>query len=84
MTHRECTPEEGQRWQQDHSAGYAAGRGDGRWERVPRIALIDVPADVPGETGSSYVARHLGIAWQIGYSSAYRYELENKCRLVTS
>jgi len=83
MTHRECTAEEGQQWQRDHSGGYAAGRGDGRQDRAPRTGLIGIPADVPGETGASYVARHLGIAWQIGYSAAYRFERDSKCRLVT-
>ena len=77
MTHRECTPEEAKRWTHDYSDGYAAGRGDGRWNRAPRIPLIDVPPDIPGETGSAYVARHVGIAWQIGYSAAYRYAREH-------
>jgi len=73
MAHRECTPEEAQRWTREHRDGYAAGRGDGRWGRAPRIDLIEVPPDIPGETGSAYVARHVGIAWQIGYSSGYEY-----------
>ena len=73
MSHRECTAEEGQRWQHDHSDGYAAGRGDGRWDRAPRIPLIDIPPDIPGETGSAYVARHVGNAWAIGYATGYQY-----------
>jgi hypothetical protein len=74
--YRECTPEEGQRWQRDHSDGYATGRADGYWHRAPRIELIKIPPDIPGETGAAYVARHVGIAWQIGYSAAYRYARE--------
>lgn len=77
MTHRECTAGEARRWTHDHSDGQAAGRGDGRWNRAPRVPLIDIPADIPGETGAAYVARHVGIAWQIGYSAAYRYAREH-------
>ena len=77
MTHRQCTPEEARQWTRDHSDGYAAGRGDGRWGRAPRVPLIDVPPDIPGETGAAYVARHLSNAWQIGYSGAYRYAREH-------
>lgn len=77
MRQRECTPEEAQRWTREHSDGYQAGRGDGRWGRAPRIPLIEIPPDLPGECGAQYVARHIGIAWQIGYSGAYRYAREH-------
>lgn len=76
VTHvqRECTEAEGQLWQERHGDGYRAGRGDGRWNRAPRIDLIDIPPELPGECGAQYVARHVGIAWEIGYTHAYRYE----------
>lgn len=71
---RMCTPEEGQRWQHDYSEGYRVGRGDARWNAAPRIGLIEIPAELPGEYGAQYVARCVGIAWQIGYTRAYRFE----------
>ena len=71
---RECTPEEGQRWQHDYTEGYRVGRGDVRWNQAPRIPLIEIPPEDPFESGAVYVARHVGIAWQIGYTRAYRYE----------
>lgn len=77
MAHRECTPEEAERWTREHSDGYATGRSDGRWSRPPRIQLIEVPPDLPCETGSQWAARHLESAWAIGYSSAYRYAREH-------
>lgn len=73
-TQRECTPEEGQHWQAQHSDGYRAGRGDARFARGPRIDLIEVPPEIPGECGSRYVARHVGQAWEIGYTRGYLYE----------
>lgn len=72
---RECTPEEGQHWQQQRSDGYAAARGDILWNQGPRIPLVDEPGEVPGETGAQYVARHVGQAWELGYSAAWRWEL---------
>ena len=71
---RECTEDEAQLWHRRYTDGYQAGRGDGRWNRVPRIPLIEIPAEVPCESGAAYVARHVGIAWEIGYARAYRYE----------
>ena len=70
----ECTPEQGQRWQEQFSEGYQVGRGDARWNASPRIPLIEIPAENPYETGSRYVTRNLPIAWEIGYTRAYRYE----------
>lgn len=77
MRQRECTAEEGERWRRDRGDGYQAGRGDGRWNRPPRIPLIEVPPDLPGECGAQYVARHVGIAWQMGYAEGYRYAREH-------
>ena len=70
----ECTPEQGQQWQHDYSEGYRIGRGDVFWNMAPRIPLIDIPPEIPGETGSRYVTRYVHLAWQIGYTRAYRYE----------
>ena len=70
---RECTSEESQRWRRDYTDGYQAGRGDARWNAAARIPLIVIPPEVPSESGAAYVARHLGIAWQIGYTRAYRF-----------
>lgn len=77
MAHRECTPEEAERWRRDYSDGYAAGRGDGRCGRAPRIGLVEIPSDLPGETGAAWVARNLAGAWAIGYSGAYRWERDH-------
>jgi hypothetical protein len=71
----ECTAEQGQQWQEQYGEGYRVGRGDARWNASPRIPLIEIPPEDPYETGSVYVARHAGIAWQIAYTRAYRYEL---------
>lgn len=73
MTQRECTPAESEQWTAQHGEGYRAGAGDARADRAPRIQLVPIPADVPGETGSRYVARHVGRAYAIGYSSGYMY-----------
>lgn len=70
----ECTAAQGATWQARHSDGYQAGRGDTRRGHGNRIALIDVPPELPGENGAQYVARHVGIAWEIGYTEAWRYE----------
>jgi hypothetical protein len=67
---RECTPEESQLWRERYSDGYKAGRGDVQWNSVRGDLVIDIPAELPGECGAQYVARHVGIAWQIGYTSA--------------
>lgn len=71
---RECTPEEGERWQAQYADGARVGAGDGRFGREPRIPLVEEPAEIPGECGSQYVARHVDRAWQIAYSHAYRYQ----------
>jgi len=73
---RECTAEEGELWTARYTEGYRCGRSDMRSStghlRWPE-RVISIPADVPGESGAQYVARHFGIAWQIGYSRAYLY-----------
>ena len=71
---RECTPEEGQAWQENYTEGYRVGRGDARWNAEPRIPLIEIPEERPFETGAQHVARYWRLAWQIGYTRAYRYE----------
>lgn len=71
---RECTAEEGQRWQDQYGDGYQSGRGDARSNTIRHELLLDVPPEVPGETGSRYVARYVGLAWRIGYSDAVRFE----------
>ncbi|HMH89936.1 MAG TPA: hypothetical protein VK586_02500 [Streptosporangiaceae bacterium] len=74
QTQRECTAEEAAVWRARHSDGYQAGRGDARCGHGNRFELIEVPAELPGENGAQYAARHVGIAWEIGYTSAWRYE----------
>jgi hypothetical protein len=72
----ECTAEQAQQWERRFSDGYRAARGDIGGNAGPRIELAPgVPADVPGENGAEYVARHVGRAWEIGYVSAWEYEL---------
>jgi hypothetical protein len=73
MARNECTPEQGQEWQTRHGDGYSAARGDITWNQPPRIALIDIPPETPGETGAEYVAQHVDKAWAIGYTSAWRH-----------
>ncbi len=70
----ECTPEQNERWRTQYSEGYRVGRGDVQWNAEPRIPLVSIPAEMPGETGAEYVAKHAGLAWQIGYARAYRFE----------
>lgn len=70
----ECTEEQGATWRERHSDGYQAGRGDARRGHGNRFELIEVPAELPGENGAQYVARHVGIAWSIGYAEAWAYE----------
>ena len=72
---RECTLEEGQRWQAQYSEGYRVARGDIRWNQPPRVALVAVPEELPFECGAQYVARHVGQAWVIGYTRAWEWEL---------
>ena len=74
----ECTAEQGQQWSDQFGEGYRVGRGDARWNSGPRIPLIDVPADIPGESGAQYVTRWAHLAWQIGYTRAYRYQLSDR------
>jgi len=73
MQQRECTPDEGSLWRERYTDGYSTGRGDGRANRAPRMELVTIPAEVPGENGSQYVARHVGIAREIGYTRGYRF-----------
>jgi hypothetical protein len=68
---RECTADEGAAWQRLFGDGYATGRGDARRGHGNRFPVIDVPAELPGENGARYVARHVGIAWEIGYANAW-------------
>jgi hypothetical protein len=70
---REATPEESALWQARYGSGYSRGRTDGQWGDVDGCLLIDVPGEIPGECGSRYVARHLGIAYQIGYTRGVQY-----------
>lgn len=70
----ECTPEQGQLWQAQYGDGYSAGRGDGKGCGSRDGALIDIPAELPGENGAEYVARHAELAWRIGYTRAWDYE----------
>jgi len=67
----ECTAEQAGLWAERYQDGYRTGRGDARWNAAPRIELIAIPAEVAYETGAQYVARHVSIAWQIGYTRAY-------------
>lgn len=67
----EATADVGQLWRERYSDGYRTGRGDAHWGAAPRIDLIVMPAEVAYETGAEYVARHVAIAWQIGYTRAY-------------
>jgi hypothetical protein len=75
VVQRECSAEEGQRWQSRFGEGYRAGRDDVRWNAGPRIPLIEVPEEHPGECGAQYVARYVDLAWEIGYTRAYVYEM---------
>ena len=69
---REATAGESAQWQERYGDGYQAGRGDARWNRGPRDgALTEIPAELPGETGAQYVARHVALAWRIGYTRAW-------------
>ncbi len=77
---RECTPEEGKRWQEQRSEGYRVALGDIKWNAEPRIPLVDEPREVPGETGAQYVARHVSQAWELGYSAAWRWEYGKAAR----
>jgi len=70
---RECTEAEGALWQERFTAGYSHGRQDAKWNQVRADVLCDVPAELPGETGARYVARHVDLAYRIGYTGAVRY-----------
>jgi hypothetical protein len=70
----ECTAEQGAEWQAKYSDGYRAARSDVLWNADPRIALVTIPPEMPGETGAEYVARHVGQAWEIGYTAGYRFQ----------
>jgi len=73
-TQREATADESAQWQRQYTAGYEHGRSDARFQPGPRDgALIDIPAEVPGETGAQYVARHLPVAWRVGYARAWEF-----------
>lgn len=74
MPRTECTAEQGQQWRDQYTDGYRAGRGDARGNAAPRVPLISVPPEIPGETGAEYVARYVEQAWPIGYASGYRFE----------
>lgn len=73
MARNECTAEQGTQWQERYGAGYRAARSDVLWNADPRIALVVIPPELPGETGATYVARHVGQAWAIGYTAGYRF-----------
>ena len=75
VVQRECTPAEGKCWQEQRCEGYRVARGDILWDQEPRIPLVGEPAEVPGETGAQYVARHVGQAWELGYAAAWRWEM---------
>ena len=71
---RECTPDEGVRWQERFTAGYSHGRQDARWSQVrPDVVLAEIPAELPFETGAQYVARYCDLAYRIGYTGAVRW-----------
>jgi hypothetical protein len=74
----ECTAEQGQQWREQYSAGYRAGRYDIRFNAGLRMELIEIPAELPFETGAQYVTRHVGNAFAIGYAAAWRYELAGR------
>lgn len=86
MARVECTPEQSVLWQDKFSDGYRTARGDIQWNAGPRVDLVPIPAEVAGETGAEYVARHVSQAWMIGYASAWRWEYgrrERAAELVT-
>ena len=70
---RECTPEEAAKWVSDRNEGYVRGLWDARQSRLPAVPIGDAPAEVPGECGAQYVARHVGIAWQLAYVEGWRW-----------
>ena len=77
---RECTAEQAAQWTARYSDGYKAGRGDAKWGQPRDGALVDIPAEVPGECGSVYAARHLGIAWRIGYTDGWTFTRNHRAR----
>src|SRR5262249_39048894 len=71
---RECTEEEGNRWQAEHKRGYEQGRSDSRWSQVrPDLVLAEIPPELPYETGAQYVARYVDLAYRVGYTGAVRW-----------
>lgn len=75
MARIECTPAESVLWQDKYSDGYRTARGDITWNQPPRVELIEIPPERPFETGAEYVARHVRLAWMIGYAAAWRWEM---------
>ena len=74
LVSREATPEESALWQARYTTGYQHGRGDTLNGDVRAdVVLAVIPAEVPGETGSRYVARHLDDAYRIGYTRAWQW-----------
>jgi hypothetical protein len=71
----ECTPEQGKQWQTRYTDGYCHGRRDARDGRINRAYVVAIPAELPMETGAQYVTRHLGQAWEIGYTAAVHYQV---------
>jgi hypothetical protein len=73
---RECTEQEGAQWRDGYTEGYRVGRGDALcsngWPHDGWL-IPEIPAEVPGENGAQYVTRHVSLARQIGYTSAWRY-----------
>lgn len=67
---RECTADEGSQWKERYTTGYQHGRSDMLNGSVRERVLLSPPAEVPGETGAQYVARHADLAYRIGYTRA--------------
>ena len=76
----ECTAAQGEQWQAQYGEGYAVGRRCAQWGDSREGALIDIPPEVPGECGSVYAARHLGIAWRIGYTDGWTFTRNHRAR----
>ena len=75
---RECTAAEGKLWRERYTAGYSHGRADARWNQVRQAVVVVVPAELPFETGAQYVARHLDLAYRIGYTAAAKAALRRE------
>lgn len=61
------------RWVEQRTEGYRVACGDILWNQPPRVPLVSEPAEVPGECGAQYVARHVDRAWELGYAAAWRW-----------